>query len=58
VSYFFVRLDRAFDVDKQDIVKNVEQDRLFKPSSHEVDREKLIAGWKEAVRHTLSFQKS
>jgi glycerol kinase len=48
----------GYYTDKQDILKNMAQDRVFKPSSQEADRAKLIAGWKEAVRHTLSFQKS
>jgi len=48
----------GYYTDKQDILKNMAQDRVFKPSSQETDRAKLIAGWEEAVRHTLSFQKS
>ena len=44
--------------DKQDIVKNMAQDRVFKPSMPETDREKLIAGWQEAVRRSLGWEKA
>ena len=44
--------------DKQDIVKNMAQDRVFKPSMPKAGREKLIAGWQEAVKRSLGWEKA
>ena len=43
--------------DKEDIVKNVAVDRVFKPSIDEGVREELIAGWKEAVKRSFCWEK-
>ncbi|MDR0513286.1 MAG: glycerol kinase GlpK [Treponema sp.] len=43
---------------KQDIVKNVARDRVFKPEIQEADRAKLVSGWKEAVKRSLGWEKS
>jgi glycerol kinase len=44
--------------DKDDIIKNVIRDRVFKPSIKDEDRVKLVAGWKEAVRRSLALEKA
>jgi len=43
--------------DKQDIVKNMAQDRVFKSQIQDAERNKLIAGWKEAVKRSLGWEK-
>ena len=43
--------------DKQDIVKNMAQDRVFKSSIQDADRVKLVAGWKKAVKCSLGWEK-
>ena len=42
---------------KADIVKNVAQDRVFKSTIHDAERVKLVAGWKEAVKRSLGWEK-
>ncbi|MDR2552631.1 MAG: glycerol kinase GlpK [Treponema sp.] len=44
--------------DKTDIVKNVAVDRTFKPGFDDSKRTKLIAGWKEAVKRSLGWEKN
>jgi len=56
-AVYLAGLAVGFYTDKQDIVKNMAQDRVFKPSIQEADRVKLIAGWKEAVKRSLGWEK-
>ena len=44
--------------DKQDIVKNMAQDRVFKSSIQDADRAALVGGWKEAVKRSLGWEKA
>jgi len=48
----------GYYADKQDIVKNMAQDRVFKPSIREAERAALVNGWKEAVKRSLGWEKS
>ena len=41
----------------EDIVKNMAQDRVFKPSMQESGRKQLLAGWKEAVKRSFGWEK-
>jgi len=56
-AVYLAGLAVGFYSDKQDIVKNMAQDRIFKPSIQEADRVKLISGWKEAVKRSLGWEK-
>jgi glycerol kinase len=44
--------------DKDDIMKNVAMDRVFKSAIRDADRVKLVAGWKEAVKRSLAWEKA
>jgi len=57
-AVYLAGLAVGFYTDKQDIVKNMAQDRVFKPSMQEADRAKLISGWKEAVKRSLGWEKA
>jgi glycerol kinase len=57
-AVYLAGLAVGFYSDKQDIVKNVAQDRVFKSSIQDADRVKLVAGWKEAVKRSLKWEKS
>jgi len=48
----------GFYADRQEIAKNMAQDRAFKPSMQEAQRAKLVAGWKEAVARSLGWEKA
>jgi glycerol kinase len=56
-AVYLAGLAVGFYSDKQDIVKNMAQDRVFKASIQEADRAKLISGWKEAVKRSLGWEK-
>ncbi|MCL2044315.1 MAG: glycerol kinase GlpK [Treponema sp.] len=43
--------------DKNDIAQNMVRDREFKPSIRDADRALMIAGWKDAVIRSLSWEK-
>ena len=48
----------GFYADKEDIRNNVKVDRTFSPQMSDTDREKLIAGWKEAVKRSFGWIKN
>jgi len=54
-AVYLAGLATGFYADKEDIVKNVSQDRVFTPSITEADRAKLVAGWKEAVKRSFGW---
>jgi glycerol kinase len=56
-AVYLAGLAVGFYSDKQDIEKNVAQDRVFKPAMPEGQRAKLVAGWKEAVKRSLAWEK-
>ncbi|MCL2742287.1 MAG: FGGY-family carbohydrate kinase, partial [Planctomycetaceae bacterium] len=47
----------GFYTDKEDIRNNVKVDRTFSPQMCGGVREKLIAGWKEAVKRSFGWEK-
>jgi glycerol kinase len=55
-AVYLAGLAVRFYSDKQDIVKNVTQDRVFKPSITEAWRTKLTQGWKEAVKRSFGWE--
>jgi glycerol kinase len=57
-AVYLAGLAVGFYTDKQDIVKNMAQDRVFKSSIQDADRVKLVAGWKEAVKRSLGWEKA
>jgi glycerol kinase len=56
-AVYLAGLAVGFYSDKQDIVKNMAQDRVFKSSIQDADRVKLVSGWKEAVKRSLGWEK-
>jgi glycerol kinase len=56
-AIYLAGLAVGFYADKQDIVKNMAQDRVFKSSIQEADRVKLVSGWKKAVERSLGWEK-
>jgi glycerol kinase len=56
-AVYLAGLAVGFYTDKQDIVKNVTTDRVFKSSIQTADRVKLVSGWKEAVKRSLGWEK-
>jgi glycerol kinase len=56
-AVYLAGLAVGFYSDKQDIVKNMAQDRVFKPAIQEAQRAKLVSGWKEAVKRSLAWEK-
>ncbi|MDR0447171.1 MAG: glycerol kinase GlpK [Treponema sp.] len=56
-AVYLAGLAVGFYSDKQDIVKNMAQDRVFKATIQEADRAKLVSGWKEAVKRSLGWEK-
>ncbi|MDR0598911.1 MAG: glycerol kinase GlpK [Treponema sp.] len=56
-AVYLAGLAVGFYKDKADIVQNVAVDRVFKPSIDEARRSKLVAGWKEAVKRSLGWEK-
>jgi len=57
-AVYLAGLAVGFYDNKQDIVKNVAQDRVFKPEIQDADRAKLVSGWKEAVKRSLGWEKA
>ena len=57
-AVYLAGLAVGFYSNKQDIVKNMAQERVFKPAINEAERVKLIAGWKEAVKRSLGWEKA
>ena len=53
-AVYLAGLAVGFYRDKEDIRDNVRVDRVFVPNMDDDAREKLIAGWKDAVRRSLS----
>ena len=45
----------GFYTDKEDIKNNVKVDQTFTPQMSDLVREKLLAGWKEAVKRSLGW---
>ncbi|MDR3324940.1 MAG: glycerol kinase GlpK [Spirochaetaceae bacterium] len=56
-AVYLAGLAVGYYADKNDIVKNVAVDRVFKPAIAADYRAKLIAGWKEAVKRSLGWEK-
>ncbi|MCL2191000.1 MAG: glycerol kinase GlpK [Treponema sp.] len=56
-AVYLAGLAVGYYTDRQDIVKNMAQDRAFKPSMREADREKLVDGWREAVKRSLGWDR-
>ena len=56
-AVYLAGLAVGFYADKSDILKNVAVDRVFKSTIQEPERAKLIAGWKEAVKRSLGWEK-
>ena len=48
----------GFYADKEDIKNNVQVDQTFSPQMSDSVREKLIAGWKEAVKRSFGWAKN
>ncbi|MCL2128226.1 MAG: glycerol kinase GlpK [Treponema sp.] len=56
-AVYLAGLAVGYYTDKQDIVKNMAQDRVFKSTIQDAQRVKLVAGWKEAVKRSLGWEK-
>jgi glycerol kinase len=56
-AVYLAGLAVGFYADKEDIIKNILIDRTFKPTIDPEKKKKLIAGWKEAVKRTLGWEK-
>ena len=54
-AVYLAGLAVGYYADKDDIVKNMTRDRVFQPSIQEQDREKLVSGWKEAVKRSFGW---
>jgi len=57
-AVYLAGLAVGFYADKEDIRNNVKVDRTFSPQMSDTDREKLIAGWKEAVKRSFGWVKN
>jgi glycerol kinase len=57
-AVYLAGLAVGFYADKEDIKNNVKVDRTFSPQMDGAMREKLIAGWKEAVKRSLGWVKN
>ena len=55
-AVYLAGLAVGFYADKDDIIKNMAQDREFLPAIKEEERARLIAGWKEAVKRSLGWE--
>jgi glycerol kinase len=42
---------------KEEVIRNWEVDKVFKPKLEEEEREKKIKGWKKAVRYAFDWAK-
>ena len=56
-AVYLAGLAVGFYANRDDIVKNVAVDRAFKSSIAAEKRDKLVAGWKEAVKRALGWEK-
>ena len=56
-AVYLAGLATGYYSNKQDIIKNATEDRIFKPSVQEAEREKLVSGWKEAVKRSFGWEK-
>ena len=57
-AVYLAGLAVGYYTDKNDIVKNMAQDRVFTNSIQDDNRAQLIAGWKEAVKRSLGWEKA
>jgi len=57
-AVYLAGLAVGYYADRQDIVKNMAQDSVFKPLMWEAEREKLVEGWQEAVKRSLGWEKT
>ncbi|MDR2865145.1 MAG: glycerol kinase GlpK [Spirochaetaceae bacterium] len=57
-AVYLAGLAIGYYADKADIEKNVAVDRVFRPTISAECREKLLGGWKEAVRRSLAWEKA
>jgi glycerol kinase len=55
-AVYLAGLAVGFYQDKQDIEKNMAQDRVFKATMREEERAKLVSGWKKAVKRSLGWE--
>jgi glycerol kinase len=56
-AVYLAGLAVGFYKDKADIRQNLAVDKVFKPSMDEGTREKLLKGWKKAVKCSLGWEK-
>ena len=56
-AVYLAGLAVGFYSDRDDIVKNMSEDKLFKPEIDDAQRETLVSGWKEAVKRSLGWEK-
>ncbi|MDR2481557.1 MAG: glycerol kinase GlpK [Spirochaetaceae bacterium] len=56
-AVYLAGLATGFYSDKQDIIKNVDVERVFKPAFDEEKRRLLVTGWQEAVKRSLGWSK-
>ena len=54
---YLAALAVGYYADKKAIAHNMAQDRVFRPAIETAQREKLLAGWKEAVQRSLGWEK-
>jgi glycerol kinase len=54
-AVYLAGLAIGFYKDREDILKNVAVDRIFRPKIDEALREKLLAGWKKAVKRACDW---
>jgi glycerol kinase len=57
-AVYLAGLAVGFYENKADIVKNVAVDKVFKSKIAAPERNKLVAGWKEAVKRSLNWEKN
>jgi glycerol kinase len=57
-AVYLAGLAVGFYENKADIVKNVAVDKVFKSNIGAPERAKLVAGWKEAVKRSLAWEKN
>jgi len=56
-AVYLAGLAVGYYADRQDIVRNMAQDRVFGPRMSQADRERLVRGWQEAVRRSLGWER-
>jgi glycerol kinase len=57
-AVYLAGLAVGFFTSKDDIVKHMSEDRIFRSSIGNADREKLLSGWKEAVKRSLGWEET